>query len=85
MSKQIEVEKIVIKIGAKKLELTAFEADELRKILDELLAKTVVIQGAAHWIYTAPIYPYGGTLWNYDTSSKTISITKASTAKENLA
>jgi hypothetical protein len=75
MSDHIAIEQIVIKIGKKKLELSAQEAKELKDVLNSLLGHPVVINGTTTWIYyPQPYIPITYPNWTTNVTNGTLTL-----------
>ena len=72
MSEHVTIEKIVINIGKKKLELSAEEAKELKDVLDNLLSHKMMMDGSPIWIWYPSTYPVATSNWDFTVSNNGI-------------
>lgn len=68
MEEQVRLEKLVITIGKKSIELTLEEARAVKKVLDDLLEKQTEKTVWITYPYTYPYYPYTYTYPTYTNS-----------------
>ena len=71
MSNNVEIKKIILKIGKKEIPLSLEEAKELKRILADMFEKQdVIIVGQPYPAYPYLVYPRKYTYWTWnDTSS----------------
>lgn len=59
---KVAINKIVIEIGKRKIELTKNQAKEMKEVLDELFGEKVVVDKEYHYHGYRDYYPY----WKWD-------------------
>jgi hypothetical protein len=82
MAQHVTIEKIIINVGKKKLELSAEEAKELNDVLNGLLGHKVMLGGNPTWIWYPPVYEYKYPNWTVgDPVENTFTITNTNYTK----